>query len=267
MKVNKKIVRRVNKKIVQPLRRRVPRGIQVQLQEAPVVRRLFDTAVVQSLLGNTEVKDPDREWTDQGRAQTQITWRKAPPGPNLTWGKALTGEAFVSKVNSYAAFDEETTVLEVGAGYGRLLRSFLDLGIPFREYYGLDISEQNIEYLRKQFAHPAVHFMWADVEEASLPFRFDVGFSSLTFKHLYPSFEASLRNCTRYMNPGGRFIFDLVEGTQAHVVNEGRAYVRRYSREEVVEILKKAGLELVAFDEVIHDRHYTRLLVVATKAN
>jgi len=95
MKVNKKIVRRVNKKIVQPLRRRVPRGIQVQLQEAPVVRRLFDTAVVQSLLGNTEVKDPDREWTDQGRAQTQITWRKAPPGPNLTWGKALTGEAFV----------------------------------------------------------------------------------------------------------------------------------------------------------------------------
>ena len=51
-------------KIVQPLRRRVPRGIQVQLQEAPVVRRLFDTAVVQSLLGNTEVKDPDREWTD-----------------------------------------------------------------------------------------------------------------------------------------------------------------------------------------------------------
>ena len=94
-------------------------------------------------------------------------------------------------------------MLEVGAGYGRLLRSFLDLGIPFREYYGLDISEQNIEYLRKQFAHPAIHFMWADVEEASLPFRFDVGFSSLTFKHLYPSFKASLRNCTWYMNPGG----------------------------------------------------------------
>jgi hypothetical protein len=38
-----------------------------------------------------------------------------------------------------------------------------------------------------------------------------------------------------------------------------------YSREEVLEILGKVGLELVAFDEVVHDRHYTRLLVVATK--
>jgi hypothetical protein len=32
-----------------------------------------------------------------------------------------------------------------------------------------------------------------------------------------------------------------------------------------LEILGKVGLELVAFDEVVHDRHYTRLLVVATK--
>jgi hypothetical protein len=67
------------------------------------------------------------------------------------------------------------------------------------------------------------------------------------------------------MSPGGRFVFDLVEGNQAHFVNQGQAYVRMYSKEEVLEILGKVGLELVAFDEVVHDRHYTRLLVVATK--
>lgn len=267
MKVNKRIVRRLNRKIVRPLRRRVPRGIQLRVLQAPGVRRLFDTATVQSLLGRTEVKDPDRAWTDRGRAQSRITWREATPGPNLTWGKELTGEAFVSKLEAYASFDERTTVLEVGPGYGRLLRSFLARGLPFKEYYALDISERNIEYLREQFPRPDIHFMRADIEHVSLPFRFDVGFSSLTFKHLYPSFEAALGNCARNMNPGGRFIFDLVEGDQAHFVNQGRAYVRRYGREEVLEILGKTGLELVAFDEVVHDRHYRRLLVVATKTD
>src|SRR5215212_5081542 len=265
MKLNEKIVRYVNRKIVRPLRRRVPRGIQMRVREAPGVRRLFDTAMVQSLLGKTEVTDPDRAWTARGRAQTRRTWRKALPGPNLTWGKELTGEAFVSKVEAYASFGEETTVLEVGPGYGRLLRSFLARGIPFKDYYALDISERNIEYLSKQFPRPDIHFMWADIEDVSLPFRLDVGFSSLTFKHLYPSFEASLRNCSRHMNPGGRFVFDLVEGAQAHFVNHGRAYVRRYRREEVLRILAKAGLEFVAFDEVLHDPQYPRLLVVATK--
>lgn len=253
------------KNVVQSLRRLVPRKTQVRLREAPGVQKLFDTTMVQSLLGNTEVKDPDKAWTDEGKARTRIRWRKATPGPGLTWGQELTGEAFVSKVESYASFDDETTVLEIGPGYGRILRSFLARGIPFKEYYALDISEQNIEYLQKQFPQPRIHFMRADIEEASLPFQFDVGFSSLTFKHLYPSFEAALRNCSRYMSPGGRFVFDLVEGTQAHFVNSGRAYVRRYRREEISEILVKAGLELAAFDEVIHAPHYSRLLVVATK--
>ena len=153
------------------------------------------------------------------------------------------------------------------AGIRQVLRSFLARGIPFKEYYALDISERNIEYLREQFPRPDIHFMRADIEDVSLPFRFDVGFSSLTFKHLYPSFEAALRNCARNMSPGGRFIFDLVEGDQAHFVNQGRAYVRRYGREEVLEILGKTGLDLVTFDEVVHDRHYRRLLVVAAKTD
>jgi SAM-dependent methyltransferase len=253
------------KNVLRSLRRLVPRETQELLREAPGIQRLFDTAKVQSLLGNTEVKYPDRTWTDEGKAQTRTRWQRATPSPGLTWGKELTGEAFVSKVESYASFDDGTTVLEVGPGYGRILRSFLTRGIPFKEYYALDISDQNIEYLRQRFPQPAVHFMRADIEGASLAFQFDVGLSSLTFKHLYPSFEASLRNCSRYMSPGARFIFDLIEGTQAHLVNYGRAYTRKYRREEVLEILGRAGLELVAFDEVVHDRQHPRLLVVATK--
>jgi SAM-dependent methyltransferase len=240
------------KNIVQSLQRLVLTEVRARLREAPGVRRLLDTAVIKRFL------DPNWE-----RSRTR--WRGAKPDPGLTWGQELTGEAFVSKVESYASFDDETTVLEIGPGYGRILRSFLARGIPFKEYYGLDISEQNVEYLRKQFPQDAVHFMQADIDVASLPFQFDVGFSSLVFKHLYPSFEAALRNCSRYMSPHGRLIFDLIEGDQRRWKSEGKSYVRRYRRDEVLEILGKVGLELVAFDEVVHDPKHRRLLVVATK--
>jgi SAM-dependent methyltransferase len=242
------------KNIVQSLRRLVPMKIQTQLQEAPRVQRLLDTAVIKRLL-------------DPGWERSRTRWRSTKPGADLTWGQELTGEAFVSKVESYASFDDETTVLEIGPGYGRILRSFLARGIPFKEYYGLDISEQNVEYLRRLFPQAAVHFIQADVEVASFPFQFDVGFSSLVFKHLYPSFEAPLRNCSRYMSPHGRLIFDLIEGDQRRWNPYGDTYVRQYRRDEVLEILGKVGLELVAFDEVVHDPKHQRLLVVATKSN
>ena len=206
----------------------VPMKIRARLREAPGVQRLLDTAVIKRFL------DPNWE-----RSRTR--WRGAKPDSWLTWGQELTGEAFVSKVESYASFDNETTVLEIGPGYGRILRSFLARGIPFKEYYGLDISEQNVEYLREQFPQPAVHFIQADVEVASFPFQFDVGFSSLVFKHLYPSFEAVLRNCSRYMSPHGQLIFDLIEGDQRRWKSEGKSYVRRYRRDEVLEILGKVG--------------------------
>lgn len=42
-------------------------------------------------------------------------------------------------------------------------------------------------------------------------------------------------------------------------------FIRRYRRDEVLEILDRLGLEHVAFDAVEHDSSHTRLLVVARK--
>ena len=82
-------------------------------------------------------------------------------------------------------------MLEVGPGYGGIVRRFLARGIPFKEYYALDLSGQNVEYLPKEFSQTTVHFLRADIEDAFLPFQFDIGFSSPTSKHLYPSFETA----------------------------------------------------------------------------
>jgi hypothetical protein len=42
-------------------------------------------------------------------------------------------------------------------------------------------------------------------------------------------------------------------------------YIRYYTKEELVDILERSSLQLVAFDEVLHDADHPRLVVVARK--
>jgi len=103
-----------------------------------------------------------------------------------------------------------------------------------------------------------------DIVTVDLHERFDVVLSSLTLKHVYPSFETALRNVDRHLNPGATVIFDLIEGDYAGFSpDDGITYTRAYSRVEVERILSTISLELVAFDEVEHHPECVRLLVVA----
>lgn len=194
-------------------------------------------------------------------------WRESTPTAHLTWGRELSGDSFIAKSRSYGAFDPDRAVLEIGPGYGRLLKSMVEQKVQFKRYLGLDISEKHVKYLKETFRDPNIHFLHADAENVSLDGAFDVVLSSLTFKHFFPSFEAALRNVATCVSPGGLFLFDLIEGKQKHfefdqnVVNS----LREYTRPEIEEILGRVGLELVAFDEVRHDPEHMRLLVVARK--
>jgi len=173
----------------------------------------------------------------------------------------LSGDAFIAKVAEYLELGEEKRILEVGPGYGRLLEACLDWGIPFAHYCGIDISADNCEYLRERFPLPNVSFVHSDVETATFDTPWDVVLSSLTFKHLFPSFEPALANLRPHLAPGAGLCIDLLEGQRRGF--RGRTYVRRYTRPEIREIIERVGLEHVAFDEVEHDPEWTRLLVVA----
>ena len=202
----------------------------------------------------------------QPNERSRAVWRAARPRKGLTWGRELSGEAFVAKADSHGAFAAGQAILEIGPGYGRLLREILRRKLPFERYVAVDISPANAEYLRKEFARSDVSVIVGDVESVELEGRFDLVLSSLTLKHLYPSFEAGLRNVARHLNFGARVIFDLIENEPRQFFPaDGPVYVRWYSREEVEEILSSVALELVAFDEVEHDPDYVRLLVVARK--
>jgi SAM-dependent methyltransferase len=176
----------------------------------------------------------------------------------------LSGDAFIGKAAEYVRFSETKRILEVGPGYGRLLQSCLDQGIPFAQYCGLDLSEENCNFLRERFPMQNVSFVQGDAETASFESKFDILLSSLTFKHLFPSFEAALRNLQPQLAPGAVLCIDLMEGMARTF--KRTTYVRRYTRDEILEIVERVGLEHVAFDEVRHDPEYVRLLMVARRA-
>jgi SAM-dependent methyltransferase len=197
------------------------------------------------------------------RAQTR--WRTATPDARLTWGIELSGEPFVSKVDSYGGFGADKAILEIGPGYGRLPKACCSLGVPFRRYVAVDLSQANVEYLRDTLTDPRIEVVCGDVQTLALNETFDTVMSSLTLKHLFPTFERALVNMAAHLTIGGRVYFDLIEGDRHRFEHDEVTFIRQYRRDEVVAILENAALELVAFDHVDHHPDHRRLLVVAAK--
>lgn len=232
------------------------------LKRSRGVGGLVRSVIGSALLGVRErlVESNDVLWQ-----KSRTRWRHAKPTTGLTWGTELSGDAFVEKAVSFGAFASDRAILEIGPGYGRLLTSCFRLGVPYQSYCAVDISATNIEWLREHFEGTGARFIVGDVETVSFDTRFDVVISSLTFKHLYPTFETGLANLVKYMNVGGMMIFDLREGMTREFEADRVTYIRCYTRPEVVAILLRSGMELVAFEVVVHDPDHRRLLVVARK--
>jgi SAM-dependent methyltransferase len=223
--------------------------------------RLHDAALLQRVAGRTAV-DPS-QFSADAQARSQSRWRQARPEVDLTWNESLSGRPFVTKIAQHAKLDESTRLLEIGPGYGRLLSAYLEQGLPFASYTGLDLSEQNVAYLTDRFASdPRISFIQGEVSAADVP-EFDVCYSSLVFKHFYPTFEPALVNLGRSLSDRGRFVFDLLEGKRTYFEHDDTTYVHCYEPSDVTPIVTAAGLRVLDFDHVEHGPGQIRLLVVA----
>jgi SAM-dependent methyltransferase len=201
------------------------------------------------------------------RERSRGRWVEAPPDVGLTFDRALTGDAFVAKAAAYGAFGPGRTVLEVGPGYGRILEAALRAGAGFDRWIGVDLSPHNVAHLIDRFdLGDRVRFVNADAETVEIGEPIDTFVSSLTLKHVYPSFEGVLRNVAGSMRDGGRIVIDLYEGRRRYFEEDGLTYIRWYTRDEVEAIFESSGCEVEAFDTVEHDPDHRRLLVVGRPA-
>lgn len=205
------------------------------------------------------------ESREEAWERSRTRWRAAKPTANLTWDVELTGDAFIDRAEQHGAFGPGKHVVEVGPGYGRLLGTVVERGLPFGSFTGVDLSQENLAHLSERFPDDRISFVHADVEHVSLATPADAVISSLTFKHLFPSFEGALSNLASQMAPAGVVLFDLIEGSRRYFEDDGVTYIRAYERSEIEAILSDCGLELVGFEEVRHHPSLARLLVVGRK--
>ena len=198
---------------------------------------------------------PEGELREQARA----SWANSRPDPALTWGLELTGDAFIDKAVEHGLHG---TVLEVGPGYGRLLEAATRREAPFERWFGIDLSPQNVEHLRARF--PDHEFVVGDAETIAVEEPVDTIVSSLTFKHVFPTFEMLLQNLTRALAENGVVVVDLIEGQHLRHFEAKANFIRSYSRSQVREIFGRCGLS-ATFDRVEHAPGWERLLVVGTR--
>ena len=209
-------------------------------------------------------------------------WEEEGPNKGLTWGKILTGDAFINLAKKYDIFSSEKSILELGPGYGRNLKSILAKKIPFKFYTGVDISNENIEFLKKEFANKNIDFVKGDFANVVLDKKFDIVISSAVLKHQYPTFFKALKNIAQFVCKDGLFFFDLREnlnsfvernrddllklGPEKSVWEEGtETFVGFYTKSEVIIMLTELNQELITFDSVVHDKQIGERLVVFSK--
>lgn len=208
--------------------------------------------------------DPDARHIESSKSR----WRDTSPTKALTWGRELSGDPFVRKLLEHCPFSNTTVVVELGPGYGRLLSALQKSNAPFARYTGVDISQRNVAHLSAKFATDRIGFQHADVETCRLAAPFDVFISSLTMKHLFPTFEAALRNLSQQAKPGAMYCFDLIEGDQPSLFERDQVtYVKEYTQQEVGELLERIGIQPLGFDSVEHEPGRSRMLVIARQSD
>jgi ubiquinone/menaquinone biosynthesis C-methylase UbiE len=157
-------------------------------------------------------------------------WRKGFEGKGLTWGTEIDGrqvlEAFT---NLGLSIKSNHVVLEVGPGYGRVFETFRGF-FEFRKWYMVDINPDNCEFLIKKFGDDdRIKVLCQDVNQLELPEKFNLGISTLTFKHLYPDFSQALTRIARYIKDDGTFLFDLIPPGEDRLIHEGANIANIYS--------------------------------------
>jgi 2-polyprenyl-3-methyl-5-hydroxy-6-metoxy-1,4-benzoquinol methylase len=196
------------------------------------------------------------------RVISQRRWSGDEPAAGLTWGRLMTGDSLWVLYEKYREFSSHDKIFEIGPGYGRLLKTALDRGIPFDSYTALELSKSRVEQLHREFDLKNVRFIQGDVDAWTDSSRFDVVICSSTFEHLYPDCRKALRNVHQYLAPRGCAFIDFIGDTRRTIfgnfgINLPRkivyfepngTYIRVYSREELLRLFAECHFTVRAIE-------------------
>ena len=221
-------------------------------------------AGTQALLHNgaiTLVDDPQapgRGVAVDPMTHSKLRWSGSEPDASLTWGRSMTGDTFFDAVERHAgkARIAGRNVLEVGPGYGRLLRTLRQRGYGHASYAGLEMSAARVQRLTRELGDARTRFVCGDAMKDTAGSGFDLLICSSTFEHLYPDFVQAIANLRRQMSPDGVLCIDFKQCEPemlyscASFEREGGAFVRIYSRPELERLFGRCGLAIEGLSSI-----------------
>lgn len=193
------------------------------------------------------------------RSKAESRWRHNEEDPSLTWGSIMTGDTFFDEVEKHFRFAPDVSTIEIGPGYGRLLKTMLQREYPFGAFHGLNLSAERTSKLSRQFTDDRIHFETGNCSDFIFTESFDVAFCSATVEHLFPSIEQTLMNLRAMMKTNGMVFIDFImqdetlSVSKAYFEEESRrgAYIRIYSRQELERFFDQAGFAIVAVHPIV----------------
>lgn len=182
-------------------------------------------------------------------ALSQTRWRGEEAPAGLTWGRLMTGDSLWDLFERHRRFRSGDHVLEIGPGYGRLLRTAIERKIPFASYTGVELSRARVSRLSEEFDLPNARFVEGDIDSWSGQRKYDVVLCSSTFEHLHPDCGAALRNIHRQLAAGGQVFIDFIAGEEPQRGFEPNGtYIRIYDRNEIAALFAKCGYAVKAIE-------------------
>jgi ubiquinone/menaquinone biosynthesis C-methylase UbiE len=143
------------------------------------------------------------------------------------------------------------TILDVGCGSGRLLRS-AGVRFPGARLVGVDAAIEMVKQARKSTPDGTIQFQQAIAE--ALPFpdsSFELVFSTMTFHH-WDNQARGADEVARILTPGGRWL--LAEFVPSGFMKRVRSLLRLHQfpdRTHLQEVLENAGMNVVK-DRRVH---------------
>lgn len=207
-------------------------------------------------------------------------WSGDEPPAGLTWGSLMTGDSLWTLYEKHQFFTPSVRILEIGPGYGRLLKTALNRKIAFESYTALELSKARVDRLRREFDLKNVHFIQGDIDTWRPLCTFDVVICSSTFEHLFPSCSQALTNIYQYLAPRGVVFIDFIRNVQRKVFSNlirkivyfepNGTYVRIYLKDELARLFVEHGFMVRAIDTCMLGEGkrgpVNRLVVVAARA-
>lgn len=160
--------------------------------------------------------------------------------PSLDWVPAPRYVLRRDRVLQHLKGVPPCRVLDIGCGPGALISELSALGY---DAYGVDRSEKARalgRHLQDQFPNLHLHAELDDKWKGT----FDLLFSFEVIEHIKDDVGA-LREWRQYLTPGGRMILSTpAHPSRWNAADEWAGHVRRYERQQLVDVVEKAGFEV-----------------------